>query len=91
MKFPIRPACLSLRLPRTTRLKAIHLAQQQGISLNEFVKIAIAEKIADLDRFSSAGSPYRAPQLQPDPLPTHCTPSLNELTTFAGGGRAGLP
>lgn len=38
-----------LRLPRTTRAEAHDLARQLGLSLNEFILNAIAEKVARVE------------------------------------------
>jgi hypothetical protein len=40
-----RQNAFPLRLPRTTRMLADQLAQREGISLNQFISLAIAEKI----------------------------------------------
>ena len=37
-----------LRLPRTTRAQADVMAHREGISVNEFILSAVAEKIANL-------------------------------------------
>ncbi len=39
-----------LRLPTTTRLQAVELASLDGVSLNQFISLAVAEKIARLQR-----------------------------------------
>ena len=38
-----------LRLPRSMRLIADDLAEREGISLNQFISLAIAEKITRLE------------------------------------------
>jgi hypothetical protein len=38
-----------LRLPKTTRVQADRLAERQGVSLNEFIRVAVAEKISRLE------------------------------------------
>lgn len=40
-----------LRLPLSTRLIAADRAKEQGLSLNHFIALAVAEKIARLDIF----------------------------------------
>jgi hypothetical protein len=37
-----------LRLPTTTRIQANELASRDGISLNQFISLAVAEKIVRL-------------------------------------------
>jgi len=39
-----------LRLPTTTRMQAVELASLDGVSLNQFISLAVAEKIARLQR-----------------------------------------
>ena len=38
-----------LRLPKSTRLQAVELAQREGLSLNQFIALAVAEKITRLE------------------------------------------
>ena len=38
-----------LRLPKSTRLQAVDLAQREGLSLNQFIALAVAEKITRLE------------------------------------------
>jgi hypothetical protein len=40
---------LSLRLPTSLHAQLRELAQQEGISINQFITVAIAEKIATID------------------------------------------
>jgi hypothetical protein len=40
---------LSLRLPKSMHEQMRELAQQEGVSINQFITLAIAEKIAALD------------------------------------------
>ena len=39
----------ALRLPRSMRMEAVSIAKHKKISLNEFVALAVAEKIARLE------------------------------------------
>lgn len=41
-----------LRLPITMRQQLELLAQQEGVSINQFICIALAEKITRLDQYS---------------------------------------
>jgi hypothetical protein len=45
----------ALRLPRSTRRQANEIAKNEGISLNQFITIALAERIVRLE----SGSPGR--------------------------------
>lgn len=47
-----RPACFPLRLPLTMRRQANDLAHREGLSLNQFVSLAVAEKITRLEHAS---------------------------------------
>jgi len=47
-----------LRLPTTTRMQAVELASLDGVSLNQFISLAVAEKIARLQQSD--------PQFAPD-------------------------
>lgn len=40
---------LSLRLPKSIYNKAKEIAQEKGVSMNQFVTLAIAEKLATLN------------------------------------------
>ena len=44
-----RPISFPLRLPFTTRRQAIEIAQREGLSLNQFISLAVAEKITRLE------------------------------------------
>jgi hypothetical protein len=41
-------SALSLRLPKTLHEQVKELAQEEGISVNQFVMLAVAEKIASI-------------------------------------------
>jgi predicted HicB family RNase H-like nuclease len=43
------PRAFPLRLPMSTHQKATDLAESDGISLNQFIALAVVEKIARLD------------------------------------------
>lgn len=45
-----RPATFPLRLPVSMRRQAIDLAQKEGLSLNQFISLAVAEKITRLEQ-----------------------------------------
>jgi hypothetical protein len=47
-----------LRLPTTTRIQASELASRDGISLNQFISLAVAEKIVRLQ--STDAEPFSA-------------------------------
>jgi predicted HicB family RNase H-like nuclease len=47
-----RPISFPLRLPFTTRRQAIEIAQREGLSLNQFISLAVAEKITRLEHTS---------------------------------------
>ena len=48
-----RSNAFPLRLPRSTRAQADLMAHRQGVSVNEFILKAVAEKIANLTRDSA--------------------------------------
>ena len=43
------PSVFPLRLPTTTRRQANEMASLDGVSLNQFITLAVAEKIARLE------------------------------------------
>jgi hypothetical protein len=45
-----RPGSFPLRLPVSTRRQANDLAQREGLSLNQFISLAVAEKITRLEQ-----------------------------------------
>jgi hypothetical protein len=45
-----RPGSFPLRLPISTRRQANDLAQREGLSLNQFISLAVAEKITRLEQ-----------------------------------------
>jgi hypothetical protein len=45
----IFPAVFALRLPRSTRRQANEMAKQEGLSLNQFITLAVAEKIVRME------------------------------------------
>jgi len=47
------PATFPLRLPKTVRLQAVELAQIEGISLNQFIAISVAEKLTRIESSSA--------------------------------------
>lgn len=52
----------SLRLPNSTRRKASELAELEGISLNDFILFAVAEKLVRLESAISADFIRKASQ-----------------------------
>jgi hypothetical protein len=44
-----RPISFPLRLPFSTRRQAIEIAEREGLSLNQFISLAVAEKITRLE------------------------------------------
>jgi len=64
-----RPMSFPLRLPFSTRRQAIEIAQREGLSLNQFISLAVAEKITRLEHTTwpeqTNGSPtYALPRKQ---------------------------
>lgn len=49
-----QPKTFPLRLPRTVREQAGQLADREGISINQFVLQAVAEKVTRLECFLSS-------------------------------------
>lgn len=49
IKESSRPMSFPLRLPFSTRRQAIEIAQREGLSLNQFISLAVAEKITRLE------------------------------------------
>ncbi|HTB96591.1 MAG TPA: hypothetical protein VK716_06260 [Terracidiphilus sp.] len=47
-----RPGCFPLRLPLSMRMQANDLAHREGLSLNQFISLAVAEKITRLEHAS---------------------------------------
>jgi predicted HicB family RNase H-like nuclease len=47
-KTPVKT--FPLRLSRTMRIQVQHLADQEGISINQFIALAIAEKLTRFER-----------------------------------------
>lgn len=52
MKENSRPLSFPLRLPISMRRQAIDIAQKEGLSLNQFISLAVAEKITRLEHTS---------------------------------------
>lgn len=49
-----------LRLPTTTRMQAVELASLDGVSLNQFISLAVAEKIARLQQSDPQCAPDKS-------------------------------
>lgn len=49
------PSSFPLRLPRSTRQRAVELAHNEGLSLNQFIVLAVTEKIVRLELLNKAG------------------------------------
>ena len=47
-----KPGSFPLRLPFSIRRQANDLAQRDGLSLNQFISLAVAEKITRLEHWS---------------------------------------
>jgi hypothetical protein len=47
-----KPCSFPLRLPFSIRRQANDLAQKDGLSLNQFISLAVAEKITRLEQWS---------------------------------------
>jgi hypothetical protein len=47
-----RPVSFPLRLPFSTRRQAIEIAEREGLSLNQFISLAVAEKITRLEHMA---------------------------------------
>ena len=45
-----RPGSFPLRLPHSMRKQANDLAHREGLSLNQFISLAVAEKITRLEQ-----------------------------------------
>jgi hypothetical protein len=58
-----RPGSFPLRLPVSMRFRAVDLAHQEGLSLNQFISLAVAEKITRLEQ-----SPWLK-DVNPFPIP----------------------
>jgi len=54
------PSSFPLRLPRSTRLQAIEVAQNEGLSLNQFIALAVTEKIVRLERLDEASQSHHS-------------------------------
>lgn len=52
----IGAACFALRLPKSTRHAAAEIAKGDGLSLNQFIAIAVVEKIVRLQSMMDADS-----------------------------------
>ena len=50
---PKVPLSFALRLPQSTRVEAAEIAKREGVSLNQFVALAVAEKIARMELLDS--------------------------------------
>jgi hypothetical protein len=61
-----------LRLPNTTLQSAKKVAQSEGISLNHFISLAVAEKLSRLEEQTMrelAGLPGKVSETQPTSVP----------------------
>ena len=50
VKENARPGSFPLRLPHSMRRQANDLARREGLSLNQFISLAVAEKITRLEQ-----------------------------------------
>jgi hypothetical protein len=62
-KFKARPV-FPLRLPQSMRIEAAEIAKREGISINHFVALAVAEKIARLESLHSGTLDSKQADLQ---------------------------
>lgn len=46
-----------LRLPPTMRRQIDHLAKREGVSLNQFISLAVAEKVTRMEGYSLSDGP----------------------------------
>jgi HicB family len=54
---------IPLRLPRSLRASATFMADREGISLNHFINLAVAEKVSRIQQENSSPPiPKRAPK-----------------------------
>lgn len=51
-----------LRLPPTLREQAMAIAQQEGISMNHFIGLALAEKVSRMQQRTADLPQFAAPQ-----------------------------
>ena len=82
-----------LRLPLSTRERAIRLATEEGTSLNFFISMAVAEKITQLETrrvVSERPSPVRTPVRQEYPKNT-LFGSARQMMAPAGAMRSHIP
>ena len=49
------PGTFELRLPESARQRAMQLAQFEGLSLNQFISLAVTEKIVRMGLFNPYG------------------------------------
>ena len=56
-------SALSLRLPKSLHEQLRELAQEDGISVNQFVVLAVAEKVASISTIEYL---HKAPDIEPD-------------------------
>jgi hypothetical protein len=50
-----------LRLPRTTRQQIDKLAEDEGISINNFISLAVAERIIRLEQYFQTSDALKTP------------------------------
>jgi hypothetical protein len=55
-----------LRLPRTMRQQVEKLAEDEGISINQFISLALAERITRLEQFFQSSEPVPSPTTRED-------------------------
>lgn len=60
-----------LRLPPSLREQATVLAQEEGISLNHFIGLALAEKVSRMERPAAGAPPLQRAQLTMPHLAHH--------------------
>ena len=51
----IRTGTFALRLPKSTRFQASNFAKREGVSLNQFIVLAVGEKIIRMEAMKPHG------------------------------------
>jgi hypothetical protein len=60
MKTDSKPAkCFPLRLPTSLRHQAVDSSQSEGVPLNHFITLAVAEKLARMERTAAPKEGHR--------------------------------
>lgn len=62
----VSPNVFALRLPRSTRRQAGEMAKQEGLSLNQFITLAVAEKLVRMESRRIGSTPQPTENTDPD-------------------------